>query len=489
MYKFDNNCFSFLLVAIFLYALLGCENTTNQQEPPVSQGMGTEITEENLTTGSVGQIQLNWIGHWKGEAGRQDLIEAVKKDYEFLHPEVQVNLTYNVDLPGQNKNHKLRVTDTIIDMIETGQIEWDIVYLDISVYEHISEKLGSTDWVREHLVDFREVEGFAETQKRFIITNPRYRERMGGILSGPFFEGYIQNPWFNAELANKIGIKVKERGMKLEDLLEYARALHNYNKKHNSTIPFIKLCTWNRLELFFETFFRSQFDDFSSATKEVFNEQKKVAFLKTLNAFEELAQYQPILNADWEQLNMADYIKEFILNDDGLFITGGTYMYGHFYNIDAQESIKLRPAETPVMGKKNGLMADFTPTFAVMKKGSHRKIAEDFLLFMAKPEYAERWVSKTKSPTGIKGHLAEFAMQSTDVYEKFAMDMQKKYDSTTMVSLRNPTYVFGKNSPVTINELRFKLARILEGRLTAKQFYEEVVARLENVPVRPNSDG
>lgn len=490
MYNFRFGSLWVLLISIVIFVLPGCDLSNNHKESSAEQKRVAKKKQEDTARDSGKKIQLNWMGHWKGEFGRQELIEAAKKDFEFLHPEVHINLTYNVDLPGKEKNHKIRVTDTIINMSETGQIAWDIIYFPISVYEHLSDKLENpAAWVQEHLVDFTDVEGFAETQKDFILTNPLYRERMGGILSGPFFEGYIMNPWFNTKLAEKIGIKVKERGMLFEDFLGYAKALHEYNKTHGSSVPFIKISSWNRLELFFETFFRSLFDDFSSATKEEFNAQKKEAFLKTLYAFERLAQYQPILNADWKQLKFTDYLKDFVLNDDGLFITGGTYMYGHFYNIEPQQSIKLRPAETPILSKENGLMADFTPTFAVMKNSPHRKIAEDFLIFLAKPEYAERWVSKTKSPTGIRGHLAKFAMQSTDVYEKFAMNMQEKYDSTTMVCLRNPTYVFGKNGPVTINELRFNLARILEGNLTAQEYYDDVISRMGALPAVQNSDG
>ncbi len=447
----------------------------NEEDP---KKLSDSQTANNITPAEP--VQINWMGHWKGESAREAIINAAKKEYEFLHPGVQINLTYNVDLPGEEKNYKLRVTDTIISMIDSGRIDWDIIYLATSIYEHVSEKLGNSTWARDNLVDFAKVPGFAETQKEFIITNPYYRDRLGGILTGPFIEGYIQNPWFNSELAEKVGIEIKERGMTFEDFLGYAKALHEYNKKNNTSIPFIKLCTWNRLELFFETFFKSQFDDFYSATENVFNDKKREAFLKTLLAFEELAQYQPILNSDWEQMKMTNYISGFLLNDDGLFITGGTYMHGHFYSIDPQKSVKLRPTETPILDKENGLMGDYSPTFAVMKNGPNRKTAVDFLLFLAQPKYAERWVSTTKSPTGLRGHLAKFAMEPTDIYEKFAMDMQQKYRMTPMVSLRTPTYVFGKNCPLSINELRLSLARILEGKLKAQEFYDDVMSRLEN---------
>lgn len=420
------------------------------------------------------------MGHWKGEAGREDLLRDIIKRFQFQYPETKINLTFNVDLPGDQTNHKIRVAEQIIEMIESGEIKWDIIYLDISVFEHVTDRLGTSDWVHKHLVDFSTVENFLERHKDFISSNPRYRQMIGGIFSGPFIEGYIQSPWVNTQLAEKIGIRVKERDMTFGDFLDYAKALHNHNKLHGSSIPLIKICSWNRLELFFENFFKSLFPDFASATDMVWNNAKKQALLKTLQAFEEISKYQPVLNTGWENLTMGNFINDFLQKDDGLFITGGTYMYGHFYKIDQKESRKLFPVETPVLGKTNGLIADFTPTFAVMKKSQNRQEAEAFLMAWAEPVVAERWVSSTKSPTGIKGHLSDYAMEPTDVYEKFALDMQQKYNQVPMVSLRTPTYVFGPKCPVTINELREKLAHILEGKLTAQKYYNEIVARLED---------
>jgi ABC-type glycerol-3-phosphate transport system substrate-binding protein len=423
-------------------------------------------------------VRIRWISHWKDEEARDAWLKAAKKDFEFLHPGVELEVTYNVDLPGNEKNYKVRAARTIVSMIETGRIDYDIVFFDLAVYEHVSELLGNPYWTRDHLVDFSGVPGFARSQKPFITKDPRYRDRLGGILPGPFIEGFIHNPWFNSSLAEKVGIRVKEREMNFEDLLGYAKALHLYNKANNSNIPFLKMCSWNRLELLFESFFKSLFDDYDSAVSEEFNERKKEAFLRTLLAFEELAQYGPVLNSGWENLSFSNYIKEFLLEDDGLFITGGTYMYGHFFSLDPERSLKLKPVETPVIGRENGLIGDYTPTFAVMKNSLNRQTAVDFLLFLSTPESAESWVIATRSPTGIWGNLAEFSMDSGDIYQKFAMDMQQKYSTCPMASLRVPTYVFGRNNPVSIGELRASLAHILEGKLTARQYFDDVMSRL-----------
>ena len=47
-----------------------------------------------------------------------------------------------------------------------------------------------------------------------------------------------------------------------------------------------------------------------------------------------------------------------------------------------------------------------------------------------------------------------------------------------MMYLRAPTYIFGDRNPVSITELRGKLIEILLGDLTAKEYYDDVMARL-----------
>ena len=88
-----------------------------------------------------------------------------------------------------------------------------------------------------------------------------------------------------------------------------------------------------------------------------------------------------------------------------------------------------------------------------------------------------------KNPTVIRGHLSDIVSREidagNDVYEQFVRDMERAYEGTPMMYLRTPTYVFGENSPVTITELREKLAHILEGKVRARDYYDEVMLRVE----------
>ena len=56
--------------------------------------------------------------------------------------------------------------------------------------------------------------------------------------------------------------------------------------------------------------------------------------------------------------------------------------------------------------------------------------------------------------------------------------MEAKYRGTLMMYLRRPTYALGKENPVSVTELRERLAEILEGELKARDYFEDVMGRL-----------
>lgn len=363
-------------------------------------------------------------------------------------------------------------------MIETGKTDWDIVFLDIAVCEYISEKFGNTTWLRDNFVDFKKVPGFLNSQKEVITGDSFYAGRFGGIYPGPFIEGYVQNVWINLAVAEKIGISVKEQEMTFADFVGYAKALAEYNRQQGTTMSFLSISSFNRLDMFFENWFKSLFDSYEAAVEEVYSEQKAVAFLRTLQAFEELSQYQPLLNSGWAELSMADFARRFLYDDNSLFLVAGSYMYNHFRGINPQQlEEKVRPVEIPPLGQQNGLIGEFTPVFAVMKNSRNAAIAIDFLMSWASSANAEKWVRYTKNPTGIRGNLADSDIVRGVVFEKFVIDLQNKYQDKPMRYLRTPTYVFGLDNPVPVSDLRQKLAMILAGELTARQYYDEVMAR------------
>jgi len=421
--------------------------------------------------------ELNWMGHWKGEYGRQVLLEEVKKEFEFLHPEVQVNLVYDVDLDAPGDYFKKRVAHTIVEMIRTGEITWDVIFLGVTVYNYVAEMLGDPDWGRKHLLDYSTVPGFQERHKDFILKTPYYREQTGGIFVGPMLEGLFTCLWYNDKVARQLNMSIPAEGMTIEQFIGYARQLSSYNATAGEKIPFLSFSTFYRIESLFEFIFKSHFSDPQMVVELAYSEEKAKAFLDTLLIFEDLSRYQPILNEGWRELPVFPWMKDYLEGNQGLFAVGGTYWYGHFRGNAPNSYQNGIPVEPPIARYANGLVGQYSNVWAIMKNSPNREAAIDLLQLWSEPKIAEKWIDYTKNPTGLKGHLVSVSPQHSqrDVYSDFVMRMTAKYDGLPMRNYRSPMYVFGEDCKVSGLSFRENLAMILEGKKTARDYFEEVM--------------
>ncbi len=424
--------------------------------------------------------ELNWVAHWKGEEGREQLVTEVAREFRFIYPDIDLNIEFSKTLPNAGKNFKWKSAYQIVEIINSGDITADVIYLDAIVYSHVTELLGDPLWGEKHLVDVSDQPWFQQSHKDFILSSPYYREQTGGLLVGPYIEGFFTFLWQNQETARKIGIEIKDRRMTLDDFLSYAKRLAEYNQEHNTSIPFIKMCSWNRLDILFEYLFKSLCDDPYFAIEIKHHPQKERLFLQTLLAFEQLSTYQPVINSDYGNLKWDTWIREF-LDGDGLFIVAGSYMYSHFLCIYPEKYENAIPVEPPIIKYSNGIVGDFIPTFAVMKKSPNKEAALNLLKLWSEPKIADRWVVYTKNPTGLRGNLQAPASEAgVDVYNRYILDMTRDYSHLPMRYYRAPTYIFGEKNPVTPNELRANLAQILLGNMTAQEYNDDVMKRFRN---------
>ncbi len=433
----------------------------------------------NIASMSHGS-ELNWVAHWIGEEKREQLVTEVAREFRFIYPDINLNIKFAKTLPNAGKNFKWKSAYLIVEMINSGDITADVIYLDAIVYAHVTELLGDPHWGGKHLVDVSDQPWFQQSHKDFILSSLYYREQTGGLLVGPYIEGFFTFLWQNQETARKIGIEIKDRRMTLDDFFSYAKQLAEYNQEHNTSIPFIKLCSWNRLEILFEYLFKSLCDDPYFAIEAKYHPQKERFFLETLLAFEKLSTYQPVINKDYANLDMDKWIREY-LDGDGLFIVAGSYMYSHFLGIYPEKYENAIPVEPPIIKYSNGIVGDFIPTFAVMKNSSNRDAALNLFKLWSEPKIADRWVAYTKNPTGLKGSLQAPASEAGfDVYNRFILGMTRDYSHLPMRYYRALTYIFGEKNPVTPNELRANLAQILLGKMTAREYYDDVMKRFKN---------
>ena len=149
--------------------------------------------------------ELNWIAHWLGEEKREQLVMEVAKEFQFLYPHIELHIEFAKTLQNEGKNYKWKSSYKIAEMIKSGDINADVVFLDPIVYSHVAELLDDHHWGEKHLLDVSDLPWFQQSQKDFILNSPYYREQTGGLLVGPYIEGFFTFLWQNQEVAKKIG--------------------------------------------------------------------------------------------------------------------------------------------------------------------------------------------------------------------------------------------------------------------------------------------
>jgi len=418
--------------------------------------------------------EVNWMGHWLTEHDRETLVREVAQDFELMNPDIDVNLKYPQQIMGVRSPEE--TGKFIADMIKTGNIEWDIVWIDQFIYQFAAEQLDDPDWGRKHIVNFEEIEGFRQTQKSFIMDDTVYREQTGGIIVGPYIEGYYMSIFYNKDVAEKMGIEIKQYGMTFEDLLEYVKAVEEYNHKHNTTIaPFYESEIRTTMKILFRNLFVSELGNFSEAKEEIGSERKNAALLKTFQAFEELGKYNPLIES--YKNNTFFQTRHLVLNDECLFFVNGIWMYSHWMGIDKEKTAKMVPAELPVFQEVTYYSGSFIPTWAVMKDSPNREEAIKLLMFWSTPLVAEKWVRYAKAPTGLVGHLST-SDQADGVFAQFQAEITDKYGGNIHYSA-SAGYIFGEENRLLQDDLNEKILWLLDGEITAEQAYEEIMGLVE----------
>lgn len=416
---------------------------------------------------------INWMGHWYKADKRYDLVLEMKRDFSFRNQDTMVNLQFPEQIVGTND--KVVVARLIVEMIKQKKYDWDIVWMDNHIYQFVAEELNDPFWGRKHLVNFEEIPGFVQSQKSFIIKDPSYRNQTGGILVGPYIEGYYYALYYNRDLAAKMGIHVKPFGMTFEDLLGYVKAAARYNQNAKDKIPvFFDSYDMPSMEALFQNLVKSWLDDYTATTSEQSSSQKLEAMYKGFQAFEALGKYKPLIPS--YATNAWFLTRDVPLNDKALFYISGTWMYSRWRDIDVAKSSKMVPSELPVFKPVNYGLGGVIPTWAVMKDSPHREEAVRLIMSMSTPKVAERWVQYTKTPTGLAGGFSKATMGS-DLYEVYQRTLSEKYESRVQYSF-NAAYLLGKKNSLLQKNIVDILWKLLEGKMTADQAQHLILAKM-----------
>ncbi len=481
-------CRGYLLAIALLAGLMpvwstDAQETTTRDILSPSVAVSTSGETENSTPAATKAAEIspdrirttiNWMGHWYKADKRYDLVLEMKRNFSFRHQDIHVNLQFPEQIVGTND--KVVVAHLITDMIRKGKIDWDIVWMDNHIYQFVAEELEDPFWGSKHLVNFEQVPGFIKSQKPFIVEDPAYRNQTGGILVGPYIEGYYYALYYNRDLAAKIGIQVKPFGMTFDDLLGYVKAAARYNQNAKDKIPiFFDAYDLPSMEALFQNLAKSWIGDYAATTTEQSSPLKLDAMYKGFQAFEELGKYRPLIPS--YATNAWFLTRDVPLNDKALFYISGTWMYSRWRDIDVVKADKMVPTELPVFKPVDYCLGGFIPTWAVMKDAPHRDTAVRMLMSMATPRVAEKWVQYTKTPTGVAGGLSKATLGS-DVYEVYQRTMSEKYGSQVEYSF-NAAYLLGKQNSLLQKDIVEVLWRLLEGEMTADQAMDSIRARMK----------
>lgn len=462
-----------ILIPFLNLSVLGL--TTNQKQTIENQPLlsgncfSDDFAEETDSLDSLTDT-LNFMGHWYGEDKREDFIIELIQDYQSENPDVYINMKFSYEIMGQKS--KFKTAWFINEMIMFDNYKWDIVWMDDNIYQHVTENLSNTNWGREYLVDFSEYTEFIEAHKTFIIKDSTYRNLTGGQLVGPMIEGYYVLLWYNESLADKIGLNIKSHGMTYENFLTHIKKIYEYNLKHNTNYAALyESYDWRTTgQYLFQQLFNSVVNKEKKSTPQKSKQEiKDVALVKTLQAFEELSKYDPLITTHNE--NQWFKTRDYFLNDSCVFYISGSWMYSHWKSLDSIKMSKIKAAELPVFYSSDSYLGGYIPTWSVMKNSPNRERAVDFLLFICRPKYADKWMQYTHTPSGLKGSIDSYSDYS-DENEDINKYLIRTYGSNIVFS-SDTKYIFSDEQTITQNTFYEVLINILTGKITAQEAYDD----------------
>ncbi len=160
--------------------------------------------------------------------------------------------------------------------------------------------------------------------------------------------------------------------------------------------------------------------------RDSYNEKKLNAYFKTLKAFEELSKYNAY-SKSWKNTSFMNSL-DYPLKHKSFFYVNASWMYNYWQKVDINELNNMVPAELPVFKPSDVYFGGYSIMWAVPKNAPHRDEAVKLLLFISRPDIAEKWNRYTKCPSGIKGRLTSVSF-GKDHFEEFTNNIDKKYGS------------------------------------------------------------
>lgn len=435
-----------------------------------NKGSKADIDAIKNITPIANPVKLNIVGHWLTEGKKEKLIRELANEFEFTHQEYSVNLVFPEKIYW-DRNDSYSEQKFVKKCITADKSDWDVIRIN-NAYKTTADYMNDPDWAKKYLVDFSEIPEFRKNTLPELVSDSA-KESWKGTVPGPSLEGFNWLIWYNKRLAKEIGINVKQFGMTFDDLISYVKAIDGYNKKHGNYIMPIQVCSdWTTRNLLVQFLFLSALNNTKDIYNDNVNEDKLQAFSQALKALEILAQNNAFPK-NFQDIKW-DKTTDYPLRGKSFFYLNASWMYNIWLRIDSAEVNNMVPAELPVFKPANLYFGGYFITWAVPKNAVHRDAAIKFLLFMTRPDIAEKWSRYTKCPTGIKGNMTSVSL-GMDPFENFTYGIQNKYGLRKIPFVDDAAIFFG----VSKSAVKIHADEISDGTMTADQALADVYKQLK----------
>jgi ABC-type glycerol-3-phosphate transport system substrate-binding protein len=411
------------------------------------------------------QTELKWLGQWFGEGKKEDLVREMARDFSFLNQDVNLELQFAFEMAKIDSfaDPFRSVADSIISWIQNDRWPFDIFVCDKWFYAEIAGLINDEDWGPKHLLDFKDEDWFIESHKDYVLNSNEYVGSFGGIAPGAFIEGAWDLLYVSSEVENKLGIKVKDYNMSIDDFIEYAKIVHQHNQTNDEKIT---LCATNyqAITQVLNQVIMSEIGntDYASATEQI------SALNKVYKKLEELAKYKPT-----EQYHEYSSDRE-LKHDKTLFHLHSTWVTLFWQRSNPEGEKLMRPCEFPSMPDKaaHSYSGTYNAIFAIPKNAKNRDDAVRLMQYMSSVDIAEKWENYSKCPTGLNSRMS-FSEFGNDDFSNFSKHMSEKYDNRLAdFSLANDLFN-GRQAHVN-----FHAMDVAEGRMTASQAVSRIRSQL-----------
>lgn len=427
--------------------------------------------ENSSESNQVQLKKLRIMGHWFGEGKKELLVREAVREFSLLNQNYDVQLEFPNHIFKDVEESQLFVAefDSISKMVKSNIWPWDVLFCDQERYRKVGEIVGDPDWGQKYLVDFSEKDWFKVAHKDGLFETMNFKDRYGKTIPGPILEGITDIMFVSGEVEQKLGITVKDLDMTSDDLLQYAKAVSEYNSSHPDKITFFSTQLSNATEFLFTQLVLSIYGNKESGLRL----EGLAALSEAYKFMEALSVYKPIDQYIDNSGMQYDKAQRILYHDKCLFTMQPTWMYLLWANSNPEGVAKMRPCEIPSMngGVSQYYVGFYQAIFVVPKNAQNPEAAEEFIKFISSAETADKWIKYSKSPTGLKNNIS-YTEFGQDNFDAFFRHIQKKYGNN-QVEIDLSKYLF--KSQKVIN---YRVQEVLRGTLSAKAALNHVTREL-----------